>query len=43
VVGANDLIIEGAEGLEKYEPVIESVTVRAGETAVRNPRILGRP
>jgi hypothetical protein len=41
-VDENDLVIQGAAGLEQYEGVVEMVTVRAGEGAIANPRILRR-
>jgi len=41
-VDENDLVIQGAEGLERYEGVVEMVTVHAGESCILNPRPLTR-
>jgi protocatechuate 3,4-dioxygenase beta subunit len=42
VVDDNDLLIQGADGLEQYRPVIELVKVLAGENIIRNPSIFKR-
>lgn len=45
VVAANDLVIQGADSLAEYEPVVETfdtATVRAGESTTRDPKILKR-
>ena len=42
VVDDGDLLIQGADGLEHYNQVIEMVKVLAGESTIRNPRIFKR-
>ena len=45
VVAANDLVIQGADSLAEYDPVVETfdtATVRAGESTTRDPMILKR-
>jgi len=42
VVDNNDLLIQEADGLEQYGPVIELMKVLAGENIVRNPSIFQR-
>jgi hypothetical protein len=39
VVDGTDLLMQGADGLEQYGPVIQVVKVMAGESIVRNPSI----
>jgi hypothetical protein len=41
-VDENDLVIQGADGLQEYEGVVEMVTVRGGESAITNPKLLKR-
>ena len=42
VVDDNDVWIQGSDGLEQYNPVVEMVKVLAGESTIRNPSILRR-
>jgi protocatechuate 3,4-dioxygenase beta subunit len=42
VVEDNDLLCQGADGLEQYRSVIELVRVLAGESIIRNPGIFKR-
>jgi hypothetical protein len=45
VIAANDLVIQGADSLAEYDPVVETfdaATVRAGENTIRDPKILKR-
>lgn len=43
VVDDSEFLLQGADGLEQYDPVIVPVKVRAGESIIRNPSILKRP
>jgi len=42
VVDDSDLLLQGADGLEQYSPVIMPVKVVAGESMIRNPSIFKR-
>ncbi len=43
VVDDSDMLLQGADGLDPYNPVVEMVNVVAGGTTIQNPRILQRP